>query len=514
VLSESRARLITALVAVVGADNISSDPTDLALAGSDLFEWPAAVTPALVLRPGSTEEVAAIVANATTAGLPVVPRGAGLSYTGGVVPTGEALVLDLTRLHQVRIEADDLYAVVGAGCSWDALAALLKPLGLRPMTSPPISGSHSTVGGAASQNLPGSAEGIIGVTVVLADGTIAHTGSSMLPASTPFYRNAGPDLTGLFMGDCGAFGIKTEIVLRLVPDHAVAFAAFAFNDSASLVDAMAQLSRAGVATRCMALDEARGADAMQQVGVAEALRVAWAVASAAGPWHRRVAALAGLARTRAQAPAAWSLYLTVEAPTGPLARRQLALAKRIAAEAGREISPGLLEGLHARPFSVRGMVGPDGERWVPVHGIFALSRAAAAMAAMEAMILVRKPALDALGIRIAWLASAQRSYILFEPMMYWPDALDPLHMKYLSPRNHERFGGRAPNPEARAAVRELRQALRGIMDSHGAVHSQLGRFYPLEADPGSRALLGRLKQALDPDARMNPGSGGFATQAV
>jgi D-lactate dehydrogenase (cytochrome) len=97
--------------------------------------------------------------------------------------------------------------------------------------------------------------------------------------------------------------------------------------------------------------------------------------------------------------------------------------------------------------------------------------------------------------------------VVIEPMMYWRDQLDPLHMRYLSPRNQRRFSDFSPNPPARKLVRVMREELRDIMDSHGAVHSQLGRFYrmPRLSADGGADLLTRLKAALDPHRQLNPG---------
>jgi hypothetical protein len=96
-------------------------------------------------------------------------------------------------------------------------------------------------------------------------------------------------------------------------------------------------------------------------------------------------------------------------------------------------------------------------------------------------------------------------------MFYWRDALDGLQMAHLSERNRARFGGVAENPAARSLVRRLRTELRDVLDAHDAVHAQIGRFYRLTdlMDAGSRDLLTRVKRALDPDARMNPGALGL-----
>src|SRR3954470_9495985 len=191
---------------IVGAANVLTDEAARRYASSDIFVWPDAVVADMVVRPGSTAETAHVVG--LLKGQSIVPRGAGLSYTAGVVPHGPAVVVDTVRLDSIDIHADDLYAVVGAGCTWEKLAAALKPHGLQAVQRSPISGSHSTVGGLASQNLPGGMDGVIGLTVVLADGTVARTGSAARTDVPAFQRYSGPDLTGLFLGDCGAFGIK------------------------------------------------------------------------------------------------------------------------------------------------------------------------------------------------------------------------------------------------------------------------------------------------------------------
>ena len=56
-------------------------------------------------------------------------------------------------------------------------------------------------------------------------------------------------------------------------------------------------------------------------------------------------------------------------------------------------------------------------------------------------------------MRPALLISSTGAYVVIEPMLYWPDQLDPLHMQYQSARNRERFGGFVPNRAARAFVR-------------------------------------------------------------
>ena len=163
--------------------------------------------------------------------------------------------------------------------------------------------------------------------------------------------------------------------------------------------------------------------------------------------------------------------------------------------------------LHAKPYSVRGMVGPDGERWVPVHGIFRPSAAQAAMRDLQHHLQTAATTMERLGANVSWLISSSGAYVLIEPMIYWRDSLDPLHMKYLSPKNRERFGAFAANTEAREFVRALRLQLRDIMDAHGASHSQIGRFYDLgnTLDESAMRVIEKIKSMLDPADLMNPG---------
>jgi D-lactate dehydrogenase (cytochrome) len=495
------------LAAIVGAGHVSADRADRELAGAELVRWADQVVPDLVVRPADTAQVAAIMSVAAAAGQAMVPRGAGLSYTGGVAARLPAIVLDLTRLDTIRIDAGNLFAVVGAGCTWAALAEALVPHGLCCAMTGPISGSHSTIGGAVAQAVPGSMDAVLGVTAVLADATVVRTGTWALPSSLPFSRQHGPDLTGLFTGDCGAFAVKTEVALRLAPIHPVGFESYAFDTGAAVLAAMTDILRAGVAARLVALDRMKAATAQPQ-GAGEVLQTIRDVARAADGLRqmvRDVAAMRSAPTDLADAP--WSLHVTIASPTEAGVAAQAEAVRRIAGRHGRRIAPTVPKALHARPYSIRGAVGPNGERWAPVHGIFPLTRAAAAMAALEAHLAACKPALEAAEVSVNWLMSSSGAYVVIEPMFYWPDTLDPLHLRDLSDRNRKRFGGAAANPAGRSLVDRLRGELCGIMDAHGAAHGQIGRFYhlPDAVEPGSAALLRRLKAALDPLNLMNPG---------
>src|SRR5947209_3971563 len=186
---------------VLGAENVLDDPASRAEAASDLFSAPEAVSADLVIRPATTDETASALRVLADAQVSVVPRGAGLSYTGGVVPQVPSVVVDTGRMTGIRIDPENLCAVVGAGVSWQALADALAPHRLSVAQATPISGAVTTVGGLAAQSLPSGLDGFLGLTVVLSDGTVVQTGALSLHDAPPFWRVIGPDLTGLFLGD-------------------------------------------------------------------------------------------------------------------------------------------------------------------------------------------------------------------------------------------------------------------------------------------------------------------------
>jgi len=474
--------LAAALAQRIGAAHVVTDAASCALATSDLFDWPDAAPAEIVIRPGSTADTATALRLLAEFGRSIVPRGAGMSYSAGVVPRAPAVVVDTTRLNDISIDAGNLTAVVGAGTTWQALAAALAPHGLRAAQASPVSGSVSTVGGTVAQNLPGGMDGILGLTVVLADGNAVCTGALALRGAPPFWRHMGPDLTGLFLGDCGAFGVKTQVALRLAPDRPGAFGSFAFDSSAAMMAAMVEVAQASIVSRAFALDPLRSSNPGQ----------------AAAPRRRE-----------ARPEPAWTLHLTAEGATVPAAEAAVEVARGITTRHGaQEIPATIPKVLRARPYSIRGLVGPEGERWVPVHGMLPLANARACLAAVEAQHAAMAAEMTAAGVSTSHIISSLGAYVTIEPMFYWRDALDALHLQHLSDSNRARFGNHPPNQAARDLVRRAREVLSGIMDQHGAVHAQLGRFYRLGSrmEPGAAQLLHSVKAMLDPRGRMNPGA--------
>jgi glycolate oxidase len=205
-------------------------------------------TPAVVVRPRETDQVAAAVRVAAAHRVPVVPQGARTGLAGAANALDGAVVMSLTGMDRiVEIDTPNRLAVVQPGVVNAVLAAALAPHGLR---FPPDPGSweSSTIGGNVATNAGGmccvkygvTAEHVIGLEVVLADGEVLRTGRR-----TP-KGVAGYDLTRLFVGSEGTLGIITEITLALrpVPGEALTLVAV-FDTTAGAGSAVAAIGAAG-----------------------------------------------------------------------------------------------------------------------------------------------------------------------------------------------------------------------------------------------------------------------------
>ena len=204
----------------------------------------------------STQEVAAVLAHANAALIPVVAFGAGTSLEGHVIPLEGGISLDLTRMDGVlAVRPDDLTATVQAGVTRSQLEAAVGPHGLWFPVDP---GADATLGGMAATNASGTTTvryggmraHVLALEVVLADGRVVRTGTRAVKTS------AGYNLTELFIGSEGTLGVITELTVRLhpIPDHiVVARAAFPSVEAACRA-AAAMIGAGLLVTRCELLD--------------------------------------------------------------------------------------------------------------------------------------------------------------------------------------------------------------------------------------------------------------------
>jgi glycolate oxidase FAD binding subunit len=175
----------------------------------------AGVQPSWVASPASVDEISALLRAAEQLNLAVVPRGTGTKLAWGLPPHRCDLVVDMLRLNRVlEHEAGDLVVRVQAGIAISELARVLGAAGQQLSLD-----GQGTVGGVLATGLAGPRrlrygtprDLAIGITVVRADGVVAHSGGKVVK------NVAGYDLGKLFAGSYGTLGIIAEAAFRLHP---------------------------------------------------------------------------------------------------------------------------------------------------------------------------------------------------------------------------------------------------------------------------------------------------------
>ncbi len=512
-LDDTAGAALATLRAAVDPATILTDTDTLVLCSQDVFTL--GPTPLAVFRPRDIGELSAGVTAAAAAALTIVPRGGGMSYTSGyLAPAAGALVVDLAAMARVlAIDEVDMTVIVEAGCTWATLYAALAPHGLRTPRWGTLSGVRASIGGGMSQNgvfwgaRNGSiAESALSFDVVLADGRITRTGNSTL-------RSFGPDLTGLFAADGGAFGIKAHVTLPLERwPTAVAYGSFAFDAPAGFAVAMSEIARAGLASECFGFDPFLQAQRMKRDSLAADARSLLGTIQAQGGFWRGLKAGAKIVAAGRSFldEASFSIHCIAEGRSQAGADADMAAIRTIAlAAGGREVADTIPRVLRASPFPpVNSMLGPAGERWVPVHGIVRHSRALPVIEAVIALYEANAGAMERLGIGAGYMfLTVGGTGFLIEPVFFWPDAHEALHRASVEPVHLARLHDHPANPAARALVETLRAGVLAIFARNDAVHFQIGRTYALQPaiDPTAWNILGAVKQAVDPQARMNTG---------
>jgi D-lactate dehydrogenase (cytochrome) len=519
-------RLADDLRAIVGPDGVRDD-----LATRDLFSediWSAGEPRvALVVSPRSVAEIQGVLQAAAAADVAIAPRGAGMSYTSSYIPASDNTIsLDLSRMDRVvKVSGEDMTVTVEPGCTWATLNETLKAEGLRTPFWGPMSGLSSTIGGGISQlnamlgagHYGTSSESVVALTMVLADGSILRTGARGPDGETPFYRHYGPDLTGLFCGDSGVFGVKAEIVLRLIknPPHE-GYASFSFATGENLLEAMAEMARAGVASETCAFDPGLTRVRMKRASLASDVKTLGAVVANEKSFGKGLMAAAkvALGGRNFVADEDYSLHIIAEGRSAAGVEADLATARKIAADhAGREIENTIARVIRAVPFPpLNSMLGPQGEAWAPVHGMVSLSNAPALFAALGEMFDEMAPAFEREGISTGYLfTTVSTNAVTIEPVFYWPDARRPIHESAVEPAHLAKLPKLAANPAAKAVVTLARRRVVEVCERFGCGHFQIGRSYPYREsrDAASVALLDAIKHAVDPASRMNPAGLGF-----
>lgn len=524
--TQSAEPLIRQLQQILGPEHVLTSEAERSFYSTDLSFRPAA-TAAAVIQPASTDDLSRAVASATEAGFAVVARGGGMSYTSGYTPErADSVLVDMRRMNRVlEINTDDMYVTVECGCTWKDLYETLAPHGVRTPYWGPLSGMYATVGGALSQNslFHGSgvhgtvADSVIGLTVVLADGRVLVTGSGAHKTSNPFWRHFGPDVTGLFTADTGAFGLKAVATLRLVTVQPhTGYLSYKFDSLEAMLKAQTRIARLGISSECYGFDPYYN-NGFEKQGITfeEGLSKVGQIARKGGLKGLMNAAKVAMGGKKILKDVAYSLHMTLDGHTETVAAEHTDIAADICAEeGGTEMANSIPVVFRGAPFGgVRTvLLGSEGEIWIPVHGFFPLSKAIPAAAATEKFLAERKALMEQWGIKTSYLTCFAGPEFVIEPSFYWHDKLGDFRLSLIEPEFAAKWKD-IPADEARRKVAlGLRDELRDLFDSLGGLHLQIGKYYPyteiMNNVPLQEVIKG-VKDVLDPRGLVNPGSLGL-----
>ena len=238
--------LARSLTRLLGSGVVHTDDATLTTHATD--RWFASRKPEIVVLARTRADVEKTMRFANRHGIPVTPRGAGVGYVGGCVPSHGGIALSVARMNRIKeIHFADGVAVVQPGVITAHLQSEARKLGLF-YPPDPASMKECSLGGNIATNAGGprclkygvTRSYVLGLEVVLADGRVLRCGGRT-------HKNKqGFDLVGLFVGSEGMLGVVTEATLRLLPHPpARATLAASFRSFREAADAVQKVFAAG-----------------------------------------------------------------------------------------------------------------------------------------------------------------------------------------------------------------------------------------------------------------------------
>lgn len=499
----------------LGTAQIITDPGDLAFFAHDVFR--AGAAPDAVIRPTSVDELQAVVKAAYAHRTPLIMRGGGASYTDAYAhdaPGG--LTVDTSALDAISIDETNACVTVEPGVTWAALRETLAKKGWKTPFWGSYSGLFANVGGGMSMNAISHGQGcaadaVASFDIITGTGEMLRTGSAISGKSKPFFRHYGPDLTGLFTGDCGALGVKARITMPMVRMRTdFATVSFAFSEFADMHAAFRAVAIEGVTEENFGLNEVLQQGQLGKADMAMKAQAAGDIVKQSG-LARGAAKLAkmALAGDKAIAAAPFAAHFIVEGIDAADAERRIKLVKARCAEHGAELPNSVPEVVRATPFApFHNTLGPKGERWLPCHTHLPHDSAVPFHNAFVELLGSEAEVMDKHGIVVGgmFMAIGSTSFV-YEPAFYWPDAQTPYHARMVEADHRKSLPTYPRSQENEQEALRIKQRVLDLMHDHGGVHFQIGRAYPYarDHDPAHWALVKAMKAQLDPRGILNPG---------
>ena len=250
---------------ICGDDHVITHHDQLRTYASDgLLHY--AVTPGVVVLPGSGEEVRDVVGACHEAGVPWVARGSGSGLSGGALPVEDGVLIALTRLRRVvEVDLANQRVVVEPGVTNVAVSGAVGPGHFYPPD--PSSQIVCSIGGNVAENSGGAhcfkygftTNYVTGLEVVLADGEVVEIGGKALD-------RPGYDLLGALVGSEGTLAVVTRITLRVVPapEHVETLVAF-FEGTGDAGEVVSEIVAAGITPAAIEMMDGLAIEASEQM---------------------------------------------------------------------------------------------------------------------------------------------------------------------------------------------------------------------------------------------------------
>ena len=241
------ARILDDLRAIVGKNGLIAEPEQLHTYECDgLTNF--RVMPLAVVLPTSTEQVQSVVRVCYRERMPFVARGSGTGLSGGALPIKSGIVISLARLNRIlEVDIPNGRVVVEPGVINASVTQQVVPYGYF-YAPDPSSQQVCSIGGNVAENSGGAhclkygftTTHVLGLEVVLPDGSLVHLGGKTLD-------RPGYDLSGVFVGSEGTLGIATKIILRIVKrPEVIQTLLAAFNSTNEAGAAVSEIIAAGM----------------------------------------------------------------------------------------------------------------------------------------------------------------------------------------------------------------------------------------------------------------------------
>ena len=479
-------KTLNSLRDLLGGKNFITSMRKRRLFSQDLFYE--GILPIAIISPNSMSDLEKSIKICEKEDIEIFPRGGGLSYTGGYLKTKENgrpfIVFDLRKIDKIiEINEDNLTATVEAGCTWEKLFKETKKINLRPRMFGPSTGRFSTIGGSVTNNsmffgsadTGTSADNILGLEVITSEGKIIKTGSGSITNGKAFYRNNGPDITGLFLNDGGIMGIKTKITLILeqIPSSEK-FISLSFKSSKNLINAIKDIGRSYLTSECIGIIPS-------SIGNPE---------DVSDP----------------------SLHIVIEGWTDHIAEKKIDAVKEIlnSFDEANYSDPVIPKLFREKLFGfLESPLDYNGNLQIWTHGVFPFDRVKIAYEKINAIFKNNEEKIRKYSIDSHISLAVSRNAVMVEPVMKWNGMPSMLHSLGMNNTNLSEDRKNNQNEDkTKIIVNDIRNQLEECMRELGAAHMQYGRFYSFadSTNSNSTEFIRSIKAIIDPNRLFNPGA--------